>query len=583
MSGLPRLSICIPSYNLSNWVGGAVESALALGFEDEVEVVVVDDSSTDGSQDVLATFPSRKNLRIECSPERRGLVGNFNRAVGMSRGAWVTVLGADDELFPGYYRNLRPVVDRSDAVAFSQLAWMQWGDHETAFGQSSPSTIDLDTFIEMLGGAVCISTTAFRRDLFDAVGGFDPAVGTFCDFDLLFRIADSSGLPVRALGTEGGRYYPLRGLTWTRQEATSEATELIFQWIQLRRADLGPERAALAARSLATRARMLGKAQLASGNREGARRNFEVAVACTSGRKRLGNRTARLLTWLPDPLAGSALQAYGHAKSLINEQPSADGDGQPESIGQDDRGVPHYDNDRPEMLAFIPNAAQSLLDVGCATGRFGAAIRERHPATELVGVEPDPLAAERAAPFYDRVVCGEFPDVVPSLMRSGGFDVIVFNDVLEHMADPNEALDAARNLLSPTGVVVASIPNVRHITATGPLLLRGEWRYRDYGILDATHLRFFTAKSIARLFSEDGWTILGLEPINRRRRINDPSTALWIKALGWATLGRSDPFFVLQYAVTARPAGGASENPEVSSVAPRRAAAASPISGGRPG
>jgi 2-polyprenyl-3-methyl-5-hydroxy-6-metoxy-1,4-benzoquinol methylase len=204
------------------------------------------------------------------------------------------------------------------------------------------------------------------------------------------------------------------------------------------------------------------------------------------------------------------------------------------------------------MLRFIPESARAVLEVGCDTGRFGAMLRRRDAATVLVGVEPDRLAGDEAEKVFDRVVCGTFPAVAESVRRPGGFDAIVFNDVLEHMAKPEDALEAARDLLSSTGIVVASVPNVRHISAVGPLVIRGEWRYRDIGILDSTHLRFFTEKSIRRLFEGNGWEVLRLEPLNRCVRIDEQSLPRWVRPLGWLTRGVTDPFFVLQYGVAAR-------------------------------
>ena len=171
----------------------------------------------------------------------------------------------------------------------------------------------------------------------------------------------------------------------------------------------------------------------------------------------------------------------------------------------------------------------------------------------VVGVEPDPAEAELARQVLDQVASGTFPAVAPDVQRDGGYDVIVFNDVLEHMPDPVQALDAARDLLAPDGVVVSSIPNVRHVSASAPLVLRGQWTYVDLGVLDSTHLRFFTASSIRELFVGSGWEITRFEPINFCLEITDPEPRWWIHALGAVSFGRSDPFFTLQYTVVARP------------------------------
>lgn len=127
-----------------------------------------------------------------------------------------------------------------------------------------------------------------------------------------------------------------------------------------------------------------------------------------------------------------------------------------------------------------------------------------------MGVEPDPVAAARAAAVYDEVIVGHFPECV------GGrtFDCIVMNDVLEHMEDPWSAVAAAAGLLAGDGRIVASIPNVRYIAVLVRLALRGRWDYAESGILDVSHLRFFTRSSIEELFAGEGLVIERLEPIN---------------------------------------------------------------------
>src|SRR5262249_12512675 len=94
------------------------------------------------------------------------------------------------------------------------------------------------------------------------------------------------------------------------------------------------------------------------------------------------------------------------------------------------------------------------------------------------------------------------------------FDCIVFNDVLEHMIDPYSALVYAKESLVPNGRVVASIPNVRYFDNVWSLLIDGSWEYCDAGILDRTHLRFFTKKSIESMFVDLGYDIEVLKGIN---------------------------------------------------------------------
>jgi len=196
-----------------------------------------------------------------------------------------------------------------------------------------------------------------------------------------------------------------------------------------------------------------------------------------------------------------------------------------------------YRHGREEMLPYLPPAASRVLDVGAADGEFGRALRTARPTLEIWGVEPDPAA--RADRAYDHFVRSGFPEAAESVPPRA-FDAIYFNDVLEHMLRPEEALTAARALLAPDGVVIASIPNVRHVSALLPLVFRGNWTYTDTGVLDRTHVRFFTRRSAGELFTANGWRLRKLEGINR-----------WYRKLAW--IPATADFCFLQYAIVAEP------------------------------
>jgi 2-polyprenyl-3-methyl-5-hydroxy-6-metoxy-1,4-benzoquinol methylase len=167
---------------------------------------------------------------------------------------------------------------------------------------------------------------------------------------------------------------------------------------------------------------------------------------------------------------------------------------------------------RTEMLSFVPPAARTLLDVGCHLGGFGQTLRRDDPSRQLWAVEADPEHAARASPHYDHMVVGTYPDALAGITTK--FDCVVFNDVLEHMVDPWAAVRDTMSYLSPRGVVVASIPNVRHVKIVTKLVLWGDWTYTDMGVLDRTHLRFFTQRTIRSLFADCGYVIERLEGIN---------------------------------------------------------------------
>jgi 2-polyprenyl-3-methyl-5-hydroxy-6-metoxy-1,4-benzoquinol methylase len=172
----------------------------------------------------------------------------------------------------------------------------------------------------------------------------------------------------------------------------------------------------------------------------------------------------------------------------------------------------YFSSSRPEMLRYVPEDVKDVLEVGCGGGGFAAAVKAARRA-RVTAIEPFEAAAAVAATRLDEVVRADAHDGL-SRLRGRQFDCIVFNDVLEHLVNPESALTEAAPLLRRGGVVVASIPNMRYLPVLRGLVLHGEWRYAKDGVLDRTHLRFYTAKSIAEMFAECGYRVRTLEGIN---------------------------------------------------------------------
>jgi 2-polyprenyl-3-methyl-5-hydroxy-6-metoxy-1,4-benzoquinol methylase len=164
------------------------------------------------------------------------------------------------------------------------------------------------------------------------------------------------------------------------------------------------------------------------------------------------------------------------------------------------------------MVAMVPLDVATLLDVGCGTGGFGLALKQER-SISVTGVETSAEAAAVAKGRLDRVLEGSIDNHFESL-KGSNFDCIVFNDVLEHMVDPWATLREAVLWLRPKGYVLASIPNVRYFQVLRGLLLRREWKYEDSGVLDRTHLRFFTASAVRELFESTGYRVLTLKGVN---------------------------------------------------------------------
>jgi 2-polyprenyl-3-methyl-5-hydroxy-6-metoxy-1,4-benzoquinol methylase len=172
----------------------------------------------------------------------------------------------------------------------------------------------------------------------------------------------------------------------------------------------------------------------------------------------------------------------------------------------------YHSSERREMLAFLPATFTRLLDVGCSEGGFGAAVLATRPGTEVWGVEPHQPSARVAAARLTHVVNAPFCE--DASIPDAYFDVITFNDSLEHMVDEHAALRLAFKKLLPRGTLVCSVPNVRYLENLRELLVEADWRYVDSGILDRTHLRFFTKKSIRRAVEDCGFSVLRIEGIN---------------------------------------------------------------------
>jgi methionine biosynthesis protein MetW len=152
------------------------------------------------------------------------------------------------------------------------------------------------------------------------------------------------------------------------------------------------------------------------------------------------------------------------------------------------------------LLDAVPDGAR-VLDVGCAEGYLAAALKERGCA--VVGVEADPVAAERARAVCDAVVVGDVERPETRARVEGRFDVALFGDVLEHLRDPEGVLRWAATV-APRAVV--SLPNIAHWTARRQLL-RGRFPREDHGLFDRTHLRFFTRASARELVASAGLSV----------------------------------------------------------------------------
>jgi 2-polyprenyl-3-methyl-5-hydroxy-6-metoxy-1,4-benzoquinol methylase len=165
-------------------------------------------------------------------------------------------------------------------------------------------------------------------------------------------------------------------------------------------------------------------------------------------------------------------------------------------------------NNSHTLIVELVGHGRRVLDVGASTGFLARVLTER--GCRVTGIEIDPDSARRAEQFCDRVIVGNVEELsLGAELGEETFDVLVFGDVLEHLKDPLQALERFKVFLRPGGQVVASIPNIAH-GSVRLALLQGKFRYRPLGLLDNTHLRFFTRESIEKMFEEAGFLIADL-------------------------------------------------------------------------
>ena len=168
----------------------------------------------------------------------------------------------------------------------------------------------------------------------------------------------------------------------------------------------------------------------------------------------------------------------------------------------------YYLHKRTNMTKLVLGNPERVLEIGCGAGLFRTNFKDN---VEYWGVEPFAQAAEMAKQRLSRVFEGyydEVSDKIPERL----FDLIVCNDVIEHMPDPEGFLRNIQGKLADGGSMIVSVPNVRNAITLFDLLVRGDFQYVDQGVLDYTHFHLFTKNSFVRMAEKCGWSIDVCEP-----------------------------------------------------------------------
>ena len=162
----------------------------------------------------------------------------------------------------------------------------------------------------------------------------------------------------------------------------------------------------------------------------------------------------------------------------------------------------YYAGMRNDMLRFIRGNPKRILEIGCGQGNFSKNFTD----VEYLGVEANAEMAAHARANGINVITGLYDDVAVQI-PDGHFDLVVCNDVIEHMIDPAGFLRSVKAKLAPGGHLIASIPNIRYAPVLFNLLVRADFEYTEWGVLDYTHLHLFTRKSFCRLAEQCGWKV----------------------------------------------------------------------------
>lgn len=203
-----------------------------------------------------------------------------------------------------------------------------------------------------------------------------------------------------------------------------------------------------------------------------------------------------------------------------------------------------YCGERPDVARLVPTSARSILDVGCGAGDLGALIKRLQPEVRIVGVELYQPSAAAARLVLDEVILGGIEETL-SQLPSNAFDCIILADVLEHLQDPWHVLRALRRCLRAQGCIVASVPNVRHYYVWIPLILAGQWNYSEWGLLDSTHVRFFTRHTLLEMFSRSGYKPQVVDANYTGNKL--------ILGINWCLHRAFDDFLAGQYLLVATP------------------------------
>jgi len=221
--------------------------------------------------------------------------------------------------------------------------------------------------------------------------------------------------------------------------------------------------------------------------------------------------------------------------------------------------TPAHEHHNPDVLRLVPLSATRLIEVGCSSGALAREVKKLNPACRYLGIDIDERYAELAARYCDETLVADVENLKDEFFDANRLcNCWIFGDTLEHLKDPWRVLRSIRRVISHEGCVIACIPNLQHWSLQVKIGI-GSFRYEDSGLMDRTHLRWFTRKTIAEMFIDSGFAVTkGISRI-----FEEPDRERFLPLIGeLARLAGADPkraisdALPLQYVLRAEPRQG---------------------------
>jgi len=511
MSGQPKVTCIIVSYNRSADLRLSIEALIRNTWPNK-EIVVVDNASKDDAAEVAASFPEVKLIRLETNT---GFAVGNDIGLEHATGEFIALVNNDAVLEDTWIeKTVEFLIARPDTAAVGTRTYF-WDDQnplgnrnngfygyvtvnpDNGFTDPTVSVDEEEREVATLSGAVVM----IRRRAIDDVGlpFLEP---TF------FAYYEETDFFARCVRKNWRLYYLSSPVSWHRVRASTAAQPYnYYHWMARNR--------------LIYAYRNFDQPILDKILRDVRLEDLGIAMRIPFGLREELKARRDAYRWIRE-----------HEPQMLEQRAAlmAHGVSYNQRVREIQARAAYYGHGRPEVAALVPSSARSIIDVGCGGGGLGKTIKDARPDVQVRGIEMVPSAASRARKVLDDVFEGGLEGGLPRDWPRP--DCVLFADVLEHVVDPWSALRKWHDTLAPGGTVVVSLPNAAHREVMSELV-RGKLEYKDAGVLDRTHLRFFTRDTAVELLEKAGFEVVSFQ------RVLDMPHRGWRAPIAWWAERRS--------------------------------------------